>query len=109
MAQGIPGSFVLPLASEVAAVQAEKIQIVNASGSDEAIKATVFLVLQTIATEITSVLLDKNNLGNSVTINLDRAIMARPSFGRVRAYLATRGFTSTSSVNSDTFTVVWAG
>lgn len=96
--------FILPLATDIQTVQAQKTAIVNATPS-ELVRTIVYSILRSVHEAINEVLAAPNNVGNSVTVPIDPLILARPQFVRVTAYLTARGFTSV--INAASLTVSW--
>jgi hypothetical protein len=96
--------FILPLATDVAAVQTQKLGIVN-STPNELVRAVLYNVLTSITDAINIALRNPNFTGNSIQISMDPTILARPQFSRVTTYLTARGFSSV--INATSLTVSW--
>lgn len=97
-------SFIIPNASDIQSVQAQKTAIA-AAAPNELVRTIVYQVLRAISDALTAATGDTSFTGNSIQVPIDPIILARPQFSRVTAYLTARGFTST--INATSLTVSW--
>lgn len=96
--------FILPLATDVSAVQAQKAALL-ASTANPVVRTVLYQVIRTINDAIARALAAPLFSGNSIEVSIDPTILARPQFSRVTAYLTARGFTSV--INAESLTVSW--